>query len=63
MRDGTKCRFRSPTDQSLYGFPMVSLSMWSTWLIGKAKWNAPVLEGFGTMSGKPRSSRTMSGLR
>ena len=50
MRDGSECRVRSPTDQSLYGLTMVPLGMWTPWLIGSAKWNAQVLEGFGTIA-------------
>ena len=41
--------------QSVYGNPAVALDMWSTWLVGTAKWNTQVQEGFSTLASEWQS--------
>ena len=50
MPDGSAWEFSRTTDQSLHGIPATALGMWCPWLVGAAKWNAQVQEGFGTVA-------------
>lgn len=50
MPDGSGWEFSRTTDQNFYGIPAVALGMWCPWLVGAAKWNAQVQEGFGTVA-------------
>jgi hypothetical protein len=50
MPDGS---FRGATpiaDQHMFGIPAALLGMWSPWLVGGAKLNAQIQEGFGMLA-------------
>ena len=50
MPDGSARGINGPADWLAYGFPAGALDIWSPWLVGVAKWNAVVHEGFGTLA-------------
>ena len=50
MPDGSAWGFNRTIDRSTHAIPAVALGMWSPWLVGAAKWNAHVQEGFGTLA-------------
>jgi hypothetical protein len=50
MPDGTVRGATLSTDQNMFGVPAVPLGMWSPWLVGGARLNAQIQEGFGTLA-------------
>jgi len=50
MPDGSTRGLEQPADQFTYGFPAVAIGMSSLWLVGAAKWNAQIYEGFGMLA-------------
>jgi hypothetical protein len=46
----TGVRGGSTGPQFTYGFPAATLGIWRPWLVGAAKWNGQVYQGFGTLA-------------